>query len=370
MPDTPSTSPPAPARSGTPAHEQTPSLEDRARAIFESLAPLAAGDRAPIIDEVSRRDPEACAEALDLLRFHDRDAGVIDSGALDAARALDPALAPEPQAPVPHYNQSLRPGARLLGYLLLRPVGVGPAGVVYQAVAADARAPADADVVALKILRPDLPVPQMLEESGPDGTGAMHAPDLPCHPGIAAVRSVMVAEVDGRRRLVIASEHRPGRGIVDHTRTLALPPVERLRLFADAFDALSTLHAGAFVHGRIRGGNVVIDPRGCVLHDAALASLLGIQPPPADALDVLQTADTRCLLGLLVESLLGRSGGSALEPIDAATLEALGGVDRRLAAVGSVRDAGAMAELLRGIAAAPDAGPGLFGRVRRMIRRG
>ena len=103
------------------------------------------------------------------------------------------------------------------------------------------------------------------------------------HPALLPLRR-MLALPEG---VVLVQPHVPGGSLV------ALPPSERLgpaaarAVVAIAAEALAAAHAGGLAHGRLDGGDLLLDGRGGLLvSGVGVRDLLGVAMPGAAARDV------------------------------------------------------------------------------------
>ncbi len=149
-------------------------------------------------------------------------------------------------------------------YLLLREIGRGAVGVVYEAIQRST-----ARTVAVKILRTGLDLHEVALER-------FRREALACarieHPSIVEVYEAGV--VDGRP--CCAMELLQGRSLDVLAREGRLPPLERLvEGFAGVADALHALHGGGIVHRDLKPGNLIFAGNGrLVLADFGLAHVV------------------------------------------------------------------------------------------------
>lgn len=143
----------------------------------------------------------------------------------------------------------------------------------------------------------------------------------------AAVRSGRVSHPGLVRVYDAALEPRPGRGNdvayvlgewvdgepldVHLSRVGPLAAPDAADLLRQLADALTALHAGGLVHGRLHPGNVLVTPSGRVrLADAAVASAVHGEPVPEAALREDVARDTRDLAAVLYALATGRWPGA------------------------------------------------------------
>ncbi|MGD9905151.1 MAG: protein kinase, partial [Vicinamibacterales bacterium] len=171
-------------------------------------------------------------------------------------------------------RQSAAPGDRIAHYRILRRLGEGGMGVVYEAF--DERLER---AVALKVLRHDATDPQAGERLVREARVAARV----VHPLICQVFD-LGASPD---RPYIAMELVAGESLADRLARGPLPPDAALRLAAAVLDALAVLHDHGIVHRDLKPSNVFLTPTGVKLLDFGLARPLA---PPSDATGLPLTA--------------------------------------------------------------------------------
>jgi WD40 repeat protein len=192
-----------------------------ARAVF--LGQRCAGDSA------IRREVEA-------LLVHDERAG---STFLSGAREVDdsPRRLPE----------------RLGSYRIVREIGAGGMGVVYEA-----RQDNPDRAVALKVIRPGSLSRQALRRFAAEGEilGRLR------HDGIARILEAGHFDTNGERRPFIAMELINGEPLDRHCRRHHAPPRARIELLAKICDAVHHAHTRGIVHRDLKPANILVDDTG------------------------------------------------------------------------------------------------------------
>jgi predicted Ser/Thr protein kinase len=230
----------------------TPEDYTRVRDLFDQAMTLPSPQRRPFVDRhVPPGDPlhgelVAMVEAGDDSAFL---AGAAGAGLLDAARTADPNLP-----------------AQIGNYQILRVLGRGGMGVVYLALRND---DAFRKVVALKVIGDSLP-----------GDGAAHVERFRRerqilagldHPNIARILDGGNTE-DGRPFYVM--EYVDGSPIDDYCTRMNTDVPTRVRMMAQACDALDYLHRNAVAHRDIKPQNILVTLDGRVkLVDFGIAKL-------------------------------------------------------------------------------------------------
>jgi serine/threonine protein kinase len=158
-------------------------------------------------------------------------------------------------------NRSLEPGAELGSYRLLRLLGQGRMGVVFQA-----RRESDGAVVALKVLRDELVDDELYRRRF--GREARIASEL-AHDHVVPVLDW--GEASGH--LYLATRFVPGISLAERIASEgALSLAEVMSLTTDLADALEALRARGLVHRDVKPANVLLDERGAAaLTDFGLA---------------------------------------------------------------------------------------------------
>jgi serine/threonine-protein kinase len=152
-------------------------------------------------------------------------------------------------------------GATVGPYRIVRPLGDGAMGIVFQAT----REP-DGETVALKVLRPELSTDATYRQRfvhEARAAGAVHHKHL--------VPIVDAGEADGRSYLAVAfvPGHTLEARLADED---AVPIPEIVRVVAHVGAALDALHAAGIVHRDVKPSNIMLDERGSAfLTDFGLA---------------------------------------------------------------------------------------------------
>src|SRR5262245_1486622 len=216
-------------------------------ALFDQAADLPPQEQHALLDAACRDDAALRAEVERLLaddaRLH-ADGGA--SAFLDSPVARSPTLAiPAPGAAV---TAALPP--RIGRYRILRLLGEGGMGVVYEAEQDNPRRP-----VALKVIRPGLVSPVLLKRFAQEAQilGRLH------HPGIAQIYEAGVAE-DGQP--FFALEFIRGLPLDEYARRHALDPAARLDLLARVCDAVQHAHEQGVIHRDLKPANILVDEAG------------------------------------------------------------------------------------------------------------
>ena len=235
----------------------TASLEDfrRLEELYHRLADLAPGERGTMLAELQAADPDLHARLGRLLA---RDGEAVERSLLDATAAT--AAPPEPRA-----------GDRIGPYRLLRPLGEGGMGVVFEA---EQEAPLRRRV-ALKLVRGGLAGARVAARFESERSTLARM----AHPGIAQVFDAGTAP-DGRPYFVMERvEGEPITAFCDRRR---LSTRERIALVQQVCDAVRHAHQKGILHRDLKPSNLLVttpagEPRVEVI-DFGIAKLTSEEP--------------------------------------------------------------------------------------------
>jgi WD40 repeat protein/predicted Ser/Thr protein kinase len=221
---------------------------ERLRALFDQAAELPPAERGAFLKVACGDDLGLLAEVESLLAY---DAGADD----EAAGFLKSPLCRPTPAPPPVAEPATLPGApslpaQLGRYRVLRLLGEGGMGAVYEAEQDQPRRR-----VALKVIRPGLVAPPLLKRFDKEAQilGRLH------HPGIASVYEAGLAE-DGRP--FFAMELIDGLPLDAYARGQGLTAPARLELLARVCDAVQHAHEHGVIHRDLKPGNILVDETG------------------------------------------------------------------------------------------------------------
>jgi len=222
------------------------------KAVFEATADLPPASREAHI-AAARLPAEALAELRSLLAHHDAAAG---AGAFMAGNAAAQ-LAGEPAEPPP------RAGQRLGSWEIVRAIGAGGMGEVFEARRADGQYDGRA---AVKLLKRGMDSAAVLRRFAQERQALARL----SHPHIARLLDAG-ASADGLPYFVL--EYVAGRPIDEAVQDRALE--QRLQIFLQLADAVAHAHRNLLVHRDLKPGNVLVDGDGQVkLLDFGIAKAL------------------------------------------------------------------------------------------------
>lgn len=218
-------------------------LSERAKVLFEELADEPSAAR---VDRLAELSTAEAAEMRALLEALDSSPGFLDvEGVVWRER-----LAPREPA--------IGPGSRIGSFSIVREIGRGGMGVVYEAMQ-------DAPLrhVALKIMRPGTPSRADLIRFRREAEmlGLLN------HAGIATVYEARMQEPDdesGERTPFIAMEYVEGLPINQYVAERRLDVPSRIRLMVEACRAIHHAHGNRVIHRDISPSNVMVDRTGHV----------------------------------------------------------------------------------------------------------
>src|SRR5262245_60463818 len=222
-------------------------VSDRVEALFHQAADLPPEGQRALLDAACAGDPGLRAAVERLLAD---DARLCAGGGAAAFLDSPVARAPPPPAtsPAPAAGAALPP--RIGRYRLLRLLGEGGMGAVYEAEQDNPRR-----AVALKVIRPGLVSPALLKRFAHEAQilGRLH------HPGIAQIYEAGVAE-DGQP--FFALELIRGLALGEYARRHGLDTAARLGLLARVCDAVQHAHEQGVLHRDLKPSNILVDEAG------------------------------------------------------------------------------------------------------------
>jgi tetratricopeptide (TPR) repeat protein len=234
-----------------------PEFWSRVEALFDSAIELPAGDRRAFLDEACSGDAELRARVEALLAADAKASGFLATSMPQVAAAL--------LADTSSVASTERLTGRELGpYRLIRPIGAGGMGVVYEAEDSRLRRR-----VAIKLLPPDLCRDPAAKERFLREARAASALD---DPNICTVHDI--GESEGRLYIVMAFYE--GETLKERLQRGPLPVAEARQVAIKVARALSRSHGAGIVHRDIKPANVMIDHRGEVkVLDFGIAKIQG-----------------------------------------------------------------------------------------------
>ncbi len=239
------------------------------RQVFESLVELAPGDRDRRLMELRESDPTLAVEVEQLIALRDR-AGFLD-------QPITTLHAPERE---PEVDMA---GARIGSYEIIRELGRGGMGTVYEASRMDG---SFHKRVAIKVIRASL-LTEALEEKFRRERQILASLD---HPNIARILDGGTTDA-GRPYFVM--EYVAGVRIDRYCADHRLGIDGRLDLFSRVCDAVQYAHDHLIVHCDLKPGNILITPEGGVkLLDFGIAKILA---EPSDSGPAANTASLMIL---------------------------------------------------------------------------
>ncbi len=225
----------------------------RAEEIFHRALELRERERDGYLRAACGPDADLLAEVVSRLARVPGSDRFLNAPALDAA-----ALASEPAAAPSGAVGAIRVGDQVDHYRVLRQLGEGGMGVVFEAE--DQRL---GRRVALKVLRPDGADPMARERLIREARVAAGV----VHPLICQVYAL--GELGSSP--YIAMELVEGETLAGRLARGPLPPFEALRLAVTMIEALAVLHRHGIVHRDLKPSNVFLGTRGLKLLDFGLA---------------------------------------------------------------------------------------------------
>jgi serine/threonine protein kinase len=224
----------------------TPERWQQVKSVFNQALEREPPQRLAFLAEHCGEDLELCREVESLLATHDQTGNRLDEPLVQLTASM--------------VGQHIGP------YRLLREVGWGGMGTVYEAVRADEMY---RKRVAIKVVRREMATQMVVRRF-------QHERQILAelnHPNIAGLLDGGVT-ADGRP--YFAMEYVEGRPIDEYCRERALGIEERIALFLQACDAVQYAHRSLVVHRDLKPTNILVTEQGVPkLLDFGIAKLLG-----------------------------------------------------------------------------------------------
>jgi WD40 repeat protein/predicted Ser/Thr protein kinase len=211
----------------------------RVEELFDQAIDLDPARRAAFLDEQCGGDAELRAAVENLLRLD-------GTAQADELLLRGPLAVSFPRPPAPP-----APPAQTIGrYRVVRVLGEGGMGTVYEAEQDSPRRP-----VALKVIGPGLLSPALLKRFAREAQilGRLH------HPGIAQIYEAGLA-ADGQP--FFAMEYIRGLPLTESARLHRLTAPARLELLARVCDAVQHAHDQGIIHRDLKPGNILVEESG------------------------------------------------------------------------------------------------------------
>ena len=223
------------------------------RDLFAKAVALEAGRREEFLVELNRESPDLAAELRRVLKGH---ADPL-SGLEQPPRLAAPPIVDEPVGFPRQFG----------AYRLLRRVGVGGIGIVFEA-----EQDVPARRVAIKILHPGACDQAALDRFRHE----VHALGRLDHPHIARVYEFSTGDLGFGAQPYVAMEYVEGASLLDHAARRGLSPDDRIGLLARVADAVHHMHLKGVVHRDLKPANVLVSEDGNPkVVDFGVASLRG-----------------------------------------------------------------------------------------------
>ncbi|MBU0640899.1 MAG: serine/threonine protein kinase [Planctomycetes bacterium] len=218
----------------------------RAREVFEKLVDVPPGQREPLLASACDGDEQLQTFVKELLANHDGGMGEF---------MVSPAFVSDSDPP---FTDATRPPQRIGRYEIIRVIGEGGMGTVYEAQQENPRR-----CVALKVVRPGLMASHVLRRFQQEANllGQLQ------HSGIAQIYEAGVAEVTSgvgpsARQPFFAMELIRGGTLTEYAQSARLRTRERLELLARVCDAVQHAHQNGVIHRDLKPANVLVDENG------------------------------------------------------------------------------------------------------------
>ncbi len=224
---------------------------ERIGRIFAEACRRAPAERVAYLDDACRGEPQLREEveallAADAASAPALDAALSEGGARFLARALAASGEVEPRSAA---SQPARVGR----YRVVRVIGEGGMGIVYEAEQDDPRRR-----VALKVVRPSMVTRGLLRRFRHEAQvlGQLQ------HPGIAQIYEAGTADTGEGGQPFFAMELVAGESLLEYAAARSLGTRERLALVALVCDALHHAHQKGVIHRDLKPANVLVTAAG------------------------------------------------------------------------------------------------------------
>jgi len=221
----------------------TPPDRERVWSLFDEAVELPPDKRDAFLDAACAGDAALRAEVASLLAHDGSSSGRDDTSFLKSPLVREPESSPFP-------TNGTAEGRRIGRYLVLRELGSGGMGTVYEAEQDNPRR-----AVALKVIRAGLASPELVRRFTREAQflGRLH------HPGIAQVYEAGVTESG---QPYFAMELIRGATLDAYVRQHAVDVPARLGLFVRICDAVQHAHDKGVIHRDLKPGNILVDDAG------------------------------------------------------------------------------------------------------------
>lgn len=269
--------------------------EEKVRAVFAGAHELPSSKRAAYLDSQCGNDAELRREVEELLEYADHDGGVLG----EQHHGAGPEMLAEALATGSFTADA--PVEKIDKYTILREIGHGGMGVVYEADQENPRRR-----VAIKVIRSAFVTEELLRRFHHESQvlGQLD------HPGIAHIYEAGSTTIGDRARPFFAMEFVDGRPLDAHARESGLDHAEILELMARVADGVQHAHQKGIVHRDLKPANVLVkvEPSGTQPSTSTMSDRIG-QPKVLDfgvarAIDPdLQLSTIQTMPGQLVGTL-------------------------------------------------------------------
>ncbi len=234
----------------------TPQRYAEIKEAFATAAGLEPDARSAFLDELARRDPDLRSEVEQLLA-HDLTGDLPIRDVPAAADLLDRNSSAEARLPHDLHQAPRTLPERIGPYRIVREIGAGGMGVVYEAEQDNPRR-----AVALKMIRPGLISAALLRRFEFEAQVLARLQ----HPGIAQVfqagQTTLPSSHGSLVQPYFAMEFIRGRGLLEFVSDAYASRSARLELFARICDAVHHAHQNGVIHRDLKPGNIMVQDDG------------------------------------------------------------------------------------------------------------
>ncbi len=211
-------------------------------ALFDEVCDLPDEERDALLSAECTNDPELRREIESMLRHDKPELSFVEAAANKNAEFLADGWTSD--------SDDLRvPPAQIGAYRIIREIGRGGMGVIYEA-----QQDSPNRRVALKVLKGDLSGQEMLKRFEHEA----HVLGQLQHPGIASIHEAGISDSAQGRRPYFAMELIDGAPLDDFADTHQLSPNTRLELMARVCDAVQYAHQKGVIHRDLKPSNILV----------------------------------------------------------------------------------------------------------------
>jgi predicted unusual protein kinase regulating ubiquinone biosynthesis (AarF/ABC1/UbiB family) len=232
---------------------------EKMQSLYDQALQLSSEKRRQFLANACRGDDELQREIESILRVAEQGTEFIENVVGHAAAELVanpqiPELISQTTLPAGKPAQSAGHLPASIGrYRVLRLLGEGGMGIVYEAQQEQPRR-----TVALKVIKPGLASPELFRRFEHESQALARLQ----HPGIAQVYEARTADAGFGQQAYFAMEFIRGQSLKDYAEVHRLNTRQRMEIIAKICDAVHHAHSRGLIHRDLKPGNIVVDETG------------------------------------------------------------------------------------------------------------